>query len=134
MRRSANRTGQIELARDEKKLFVKAQIEDDFHGRASMHGFRKSCTTNLSTMDGITPYLLHSILGWVGDEDGIENRYVMEQPMEKKRKLLEAIPILGNGELDDEDVADEKLNDEEVADGELADGELSDADLQIRIA
>ena len=62
-----------------------------------MHGFRKSCTTYLSTMDGITPYLLHSILGWVGDEDGIENRYVMEQPMEKKRKLLEAIPVLGDG-------------------------------------
>lgn len=134
IRRSANRTGQIELARDEKKLFVKAQIEDDFHGRASMHGFRKSCTTNLSTMDGITPYLLHSILGWVGDEDGIENRYVMEQPMDKKRKLLEAIPILGNGELDDEEEADEKLNGEEVADEELADGELDDADLQIRIA
>ncbi len=97
IRRSANRTGQIELARDEKKLFRKAGIEDDFHGRASMHGFRKSCTTYLSTMDGITPYLLHSILGWVGDEDGIENRYVMEQPMEKKRKLLEAIPVLGDG-------------------------------------
>ena len=92
MRRSANRTGQAELARDIKKLFKKAGIEDNRSGRASMHGFRKSCTTfltNITEKDS----LICSILGW-SNKDMI-HLYGRGQGMDKKRDLLEkAIPPL----------------------------------------
>ena len=96
MRRSANRTGQYELARDVKKLFTMAGIENDFHGRASMHGFRKSCANNLARVPNISPYLIRSILGWAGDGAGMENRYIMGQSVQEKRDALtKAIPPLG---------------------------------------
>ncbi len=94
MRRSANRTGQYELARDVKKLFRKAKIPDDFNGRASMHGFRKSCANNLSD-HGYNDHLICSILGWASRSGDMTNRYIMGQTLaSKKEALLIAIPPL----------------------------------------
>jgi integrase len=92
MRRSANRTGQAELARDVKKLFKKAGIEDNRSGRASMHGFRKSCTTFLTNTTE-KDSLICSILGW-SNKDMIR-LYGRGQGMDQKRDLLtKAIPPL----------------------------------------
>jgi integrase len=92
MRRSANRTGQAELARDIKKLFKKAGIADNRSGRASMHGFRKSCTTFLTNTTE-KDSLICSILGW-SNKDMIR-LYGRGQGMDQKRDLLtKAIPPL----------------------------------------
>lgn len=96
MKRSANRTGQAELARDIKQLFKKAGIEDDRTGRASMHGFRKSCTTNL-TNSNTEHNLICSITGW-SNKDMVD-LYSRGQAMQLKREALgKSIPHLGNGE------------------------------------
>jgi integrase len=92
MKRSATRTGQAEFARDVKKLFKEAGIEDDFNGRASMHGFRKS-TTNMLEAGGATIYLIRSILGWQIKK--AEDSYLNGQTVERKREmLLKCIPPL----------------------------------------
>ena len=102
IKRSANRTGQAEFCRDVKKLFQKAGIEETFKGRASLHGFRKSCANNLEA-SGASIYLIRSILGWAGDSAGIENRYIMDFDIERQRDtLMKAIPPLGNGEVERE--------------------------------
>ncbi|MBR4757708.1 MAG: site-specific integrase [Bacteroidaceae bacterium] len=108
IKRSANRTGQAEMARDLKKLFQKAGINDDFNGRASMHGFRKA-TTNMLEANGESIYLIRSILGW--KMDSAEDHYINGQTVERKRAaLLKAIEPLAAPKIDRSEI--ERIIDE----------------------
>ena len=97
IKRSASRTGQAEMGRDLKKLFKKAEVKDDFNGRASMHGFRKS-TANMLEANGESIYLIRSIMGWRMDR--AEDHYINGQTVERKREaLLKAVEPLASSKL-----------------------------------
>ena len=78
-------------------MFKKAEVKDDFNGRASMHGFRKS-TANMLEANGESIYLIRSIMGWRMDR--AEDHYINGQTVERKRDaLLKAIAPLASSKF-----------------------------------